>query len=41
MIAFRGVGLSGVQEFMDDGAVVVDDVRGMVDGEEVARRGFW
>ena len=35
---FRGMGLSGVREFMDEGAVVVD-VRGMIDGVEGGIRG--
>ena len=35
-----GMGLSGVQEFMDEGAVVVD-VRGMIGGREVKGKGFY
>ena len=36
---FRGMGLSGVLEFLDEGAVVVD-VRGMFEGEWVERQIF-
>ena len=37
---FRGMGLSGVREFLDGGAVVVD-VRGMIGGGEVKGKGFY
>jgi len=40
MIAFWGMGLSGVQEFMDEGAAVVD-VRGMIDAGEMEGEGFY
>ena len=36
---FRGMGLSGVGEFLEEGAVVVD-VRGMIDAGVVERMGF-
>jgi len=36
---FRGMGLSGVLEFLDEGAVVVD-VREMFEGEWVERQIF-
>ena len=39
MIAFRGMGLSGVREFMNERAVVVD-VRGCSRRERFEGRGF-
>ena len=37
---FRGMGLSGVRRFVDEGAVLVD-VGGMFDAGEVKRKGFY
>ena len=36
---FRGMGFSGVREFLDEGAVLVD-VREMIEGEEADMRKF-
>ncbi|MEA2000218.1 MAG: hypothetical protein U9N61_12970 [Euryarchaeota archaeon] len=36
---FRGMGLSGVRQFLDGGAVVVD-VRGMIEGEGFYYKGL-
>jgi len=37
---FRGMGLSGVSGFLDEGAVLVD-VRGMFGGDEAEEKGFY